>query len=160
MPPRAGGLPGAVRPQGWVSAVGIARGSFSGGMGSPSSSLVGRSPPELFRLTAGCEKALDVAFGHGDNPPALEGAMVAANERFGRMPRAVVMLAVLLGATGAAQAADRFVSMVGSDAGNDCLSIASPCRTLAYALAHVASGDTLKVARGRYDEGVSCMSIE
>ena len=76
--------------------------------------------------------------------------MVAAKERFGRMPRAIVMLVVLLGAAGAGQAADRFVSTAGNDTANDCLSSAAPCRTIPYAVTQSANGDTVKIAGGTY----------
>ena len=75
--------------------------------------------------------------------------MVEANERFGRIPRVVVLFVGLLGPT-AAQAADRFVSTTGSDTANDCLTSASPCLTLTHAVAQAASGDTVKIAGGTY----------
>src|SRR5207249_4050493 len=68
---------------------------------------------------------------------------------------AAVMSALVVGATGQAHAADRFVSTAGSDAANDCLSSASPCRTVGYALTQAASGDTVKVAGGTYRENVT-----
>ncbi len=52
------------------------------------------------------------------------------------------------------EAADRFVSTAGSDAANDCLNKASPCRTLAHALTQAASGDTIKLAAGTYKENL------
>ncbi|TMA47817.1 MAG: DUF1565 domain-containing protein, partial [Deltaproteobacteria bacterium] len=67
---------------------------------------------------------------------------------------AAVMSALVVGATGHAQAADRFVSTGGSDAANDCLSSASPCRTVTQGLAQAASGDTVKVAGGTYVENI------
>src|SRR5438309_6552377 len=58
---------------------------------------------------------------------------------------AAMICAQVVGATGQAQAADRFVSTAGSDTANDCLTGASPCRTVAHGLArgewgHVAAG--------------------
>jgi len=52
-------------------------------------------------------------------------------------------------------ALDRFVSIKGSDAANACTSAASPCRTIANAVLQSASGDTIKVARGKYKEQVA-----
>src|SRR5437773_12365940 len=68
---------------------------------------------------------------------------------------AAVMSALVVGATGQAHAADRFVSTAGGDAANDCLSSVSPCRTVARGLAEAASGDTVKVGAGTYHENVS-----
>src|SRR5258705_4849494 len=68
---------------------------------------------------------------------------------------AIVMIALVVGATGQAQAADRFVSTAGSDTANDCLSSVSPCRTVGYALSQAASGDAVKVAGGSYRENVA-----
>src|SRR5258705_7261508 len=65
---------------------------------------------------------------------------------------AAVMTALVVGAGGHAQAADRFVSTTGSDATNDCLSSTAPCATIGYALTQAASGDTVKVAQGTYQE--------
>src|SRR5215470_9326277 len=62
---------------------------------------------------------------------------------------AVVMTALIVGD---AQAVDRFVSTAGSDSANDCLSSASPCGTVGYALTQAASGDTVKIAGGGYRE--------
>jgi len=58
------------------------------------------------------------------------------------------MTALVVGAGGHAQAADRFVSTAGSDTANDCLSSVSPCRTVGEGLTQAASGDTVKVAGG------------
>jgi len=55
----------------------------------------------------------------------------------------VVITALVVGN---AQAADRFVSTTGSDTANDCLTSASPCRTVGYGLTQAASGDTVKAA--------------
>src|SRR5437867_12146131 len=63
---------------------------------------------------------------------------------------AAVMSALVVGATGHAQAADRFVSTAGGDTGNDCLSSATPCATPAHALTQAASGDIVKVSAGHY----------
>jgi len=52
------------------------------------------------------------------------------------------------------EAADRFVSVVGSDAANDCLTNSSPCRTIGHALTQATSGDTIKVAGGGYRENL------
>src|SRR5262245_23909657 len=80
--------------------------------------------------------------------------MVAANERFGRRPRAVIMLVALLGATGAGQAADRFVSNTGGDSANDCLGSGTPCATIGHALMVATSGDVIKVTGGLFVENL------
>ena len=67
---------------------------------------------------------------------------------------AVVMSALVVGTTGNAHAADRFVSTAGSDTANDCQTSGSPCRTVGYALTQAASGDTVKVAGGTYVENI------
>jgi hypothetical protein len=83
--------------------------------------------------------------------------MVRATIRSG--PRAVsLILALACGGMRPAQAADRFVSPVGSDAANDCLSSVSPCRTVGYGLTQAASGDVLKIAVGMYVENVTVSS--
>src|SRR5262249_18488132 len=49
-------------------------------------------------------------------------------------------------------AADRFVAKTGSDTSNDCLTLASPCGSIAHALSAAGSGDTIKIATGKYRE--------
>src|SRR5437879_5570393 len=68
---------------------------------------------------------------------------------------AAVMTALVVGTTGNAHAADRFVSTAGSDTANDCQTSGSPCRTVGYALTQAASGDTVKVAGGSYVENLT-----
>ena len=67
--------------------------------------------------------------------------------------RTLWLLAIVVATvcSGAAQAADRFVSVLGDDTANDCLSSVAPCRTIEHAETQAASGDVVKVARGRYD---------
>jgi hypothetical protein len=48
----------------------------------------------------------------------------------------------------------RFVSVAGSDPGNDCLSRTAPCRTIGHAFTQALSGDLIKVAAGRYRENL------
>src|SRR5438046_1532898 len=50
---------------------------------------------------------------------------------------AAMICAQVVGATGQAQAADRFVSTAGSDTANDCLTGVIPCRTVAHGLVRV-----------------------
>jgi len=64
---------------------------------------------------------------------------------------AAMICAQVVGATGQAQAADRFVSTAGSDTANDCLTGASPCRTVAHGLARGEWGHT-EGAGGRFRE--------
>ena len=59
---------------------------------------------------------------------------------------------LLVGVTTRGVAADRFVSVYGDDAGNDCLASTEPCATVVYALTQAASGDVVKATRGRYFE--------
>lgn len=54
-----------------------------------------------------------------------------------------------------AYAADRFVATGGDDAGNDCASPQTPCRSIARALVSAASGDVIKIERGSYTESLS-----
>src|SRR5215831_11586574 len=60
----------------------------------------------------------------------------------------------LLLTTLSAGAADRFVSITGTDAGNACLTSSQPCRTITRAIGQATSGDTINVATGIYREGV------
>ena len=76
--------------------------------------------------------------------------MHAAQVRVGTVLWAVVMTVVVVGT---AQAADRFVSTAGSDTANDCLVSTAPCQSLAYAITQAASGDTIMLAAGTYQEG-------
>src|SRR5207244_6258251 len=64
---------------------------------------------------------------------------------------AAMICAQVVGAAGQAQAADRFVSTAGSDTANDCLTGASPCRTVAHGLARGEWGHT-EGAGGRFRE--------
>lgn len=67
----------------------------------------------------------------------------------------VGLLLLLVGSTPAAAGhsvqATRLVATTGTDAG-DCL--ASPCRTISYAVGQAASGDTISIAAGTYAGGV------
>lgn len=51
-------------------------------------------------------------------------------------------------------ALDRYVSGVGGDSGNDCLSATSPCRTITHAVGQAAAGDSINVAAGKYRDNV------
>ena len=57
-------------------------------------------------------------------------------------------LAFLWGAPVSA-AGDRYVATTGSDAGA-CDNVASPCLTIAYAVAQATAGDTIHIAAGSY----------
>src|SRR5262245_1821474 len=64
-------------------------------------------------------------------------------------------LTLLIAASLAAAApahADRRVSTLGDDAGNDCSVF--PCRTIAKAISVVAAGETIQIARGSYTENI------
>ena len=57
---------------------------------------------------------------------------------------------------GGALAASRFVTINGSDAANNCLSSANPCRHVAYAATQAADGDTVSIGAGQFsNENVS-----
>jgi hypothetical protein len=72
--------------------------------------------------------------------------------------RALLLGAFLVLGSAPVRGADRFASTSGSDAANDCLSGASPCRTIAHALTQAVSGDTIKLAEGTYDESALTVS--
>jgi Collagen triple helix repeat (20 copies)/Right handed beta helix region len=66
------------------------------------------------------------------------------------------LVAMLVLAVGVAQAATiRYVAPTGEDAGNDCATQATPCQTIAHAVAEATAGDTVKVAAGSYEESVN-----
>jgi hypothetical protein len=61
-----------------------------------------------------------------------------------------------LGAAGTrVDAAPLFVSPKGADAANSCTNSASPCATIGHALAIMASGDTIRLAKGTYKESLT-----
>ena len=63
-----------------------------------------------------------------------------------------VLIALTVGLASPSGAATRFVdATTGSDALNDCLSAASPCKTITYALTQAAADDTIQIAAGTYD---------
>ncbi len=49
----------------------------------------------------------------------------------------------------------RYVWTTGSDPGNDCLSSATPCRTIQHAVDVACDGNVIQVAAGTYDEPVN-----
>jgi hypothetical protein len=53
------------------------------------------------------------------------------------------------------EAAPLFVSPKGADAANGCTNSASPCATIGRALAIMASGDTIRLAKGTYKESLT-----
>ncbi len=67
-----------------------------------------------------------------------------------------ILLSLLTCAVGTAWAANRYVNAAtGSDAGNDCLTQASPCKTIGHAIDQAAAGDTVTVGVGTYAEAVT-----
>jgi parallel beta-helix repeat protein len=69
-----------------------------------------------------------------------------------RQPRFLMILFASLAATAAASPATRRVSTYGVDVG-DC--VLNPCRSIGYALAQAAPGDTITVASGTYPESIT-----
>lgn len=67
-----------------------------------------------------------------------------------RVFRIVLLGMMILGSSRMAQAANRFVAPKGTDTANDCLTSASPCRTIQRAVSDAASGDTIEIAKGHY----------
>jgi hypothetical protein len=64
------------------------------------------------------------------------------------------LVVVLLGFAVRGAAADRFVSVAGSDGANDCLVSANPCGTVGHALIQALSGDVVKVTEGQFVESI------
>jgi len=65
----------------------------------------------------------------------------------------ILALLLTVFAISSASAAIRYVDPTGSDAANDCLTIGSPCATIAYALSVADQGDTIQLFPGTYTEG-------
>lgn len=78
--------------------------------------------------------------------------MAASRRGLSRFLLAAI-LALAIAAT-RARAADRFVSLLGDDAANDCLASTSPCRTISHVVTQSASSDVIKAAGGLYAEGL------
>jgi predicted outer membrane repeat protein len=57
---------------------------------------------------------------------------------------------LVVGSAATGGAVDRFVAPSGSDTSNDCLSSATPCRTIQQAVSQAAGGDTIEIAKGQY----------
>ena len=68
--------------------------------------------------------------------------------------KVTTLMAVLMLITASASfAAIRYVAPGGSDVANDCLTMGSPCATIAHALSEADQGDTISLALGTYTEG-------
>lgn len=65
---------------------------------------------------------------------------------------AVVLLLV---EASSAAAVDRFVAATGSDDGNDCSNVATPCRNVWFAVDVAADGDTVKVGAGKFEGAIT-----
>lgn len=63
---------------------------------------------------------------------------------------------ILMAGSGMTWAATRFVNAgTGNDASNDCLTLATPCKTINWAIGEASTGDTILVAAGLYPELVN-----
>jgi len=82
------------------------------------------------------------------------GAWSSAMRRARSIAPGLLFFAALTLHPSPAPAIDRFVATTGADAANACSSSISPCATLTHALTQVASGDVIKVARGKYFENL------
>jgi len=69
---------------------------------------------------------------------------------FQRQVRLIIvgLIALVLGAQQAY--ATLYVSVTGSDTGNDCTSSASPCATVQWAVDEASAGEEIRVAAGTY----------
>ena len=63
--------------------------------------------------------------------------------------------AVAPGSPAGASPSTRYVSTTGTNASNNCLTSSKPCATVSYAVSQAASGDTIQVAAGTYDDIVA-----
>src|SRR5262245_49718738 len=59
------------------------------------------------------------------------------------------------GPTWACSGPAEYVSPTGSDAANDCTNAATPCATIAHAVAVACAGSTINVRPGTYNESAS-----
>ncbi len=66
-----------------------------------------------------------------------------------------LLSALLVAALPEAAHADRFVATTGSDAGNDCTNPASPCATIANAIAQASPGEVVTVGAGTFPGSLS-----
>jgi len=82
------------------------------------------------------------------NPEGGEGGVMKGVIRVAAGLSAAVFSMFILGVQ--AQAASRYVSPAGNDAGNDCLSPGSPCATIQHAVDAAGNFDVIRVARGTY----------
>jgi hypothetical protein len=71
------------------------------------------------------------------------------------MRRFALMSLFFLLAAVEADAAFLYVSSKGADAANNCQNPASPCKTIGAALAQMADGDTIRIAKGTYKESLA-----
>lgn len=63
------------------------------------------------------------------------------------------------GLVGAGPGTILYVATTGSDGTNNCLSLATPCATIHYALGKATGGETIKVAAGTYTTGGDLYSL-
>ena len=73
-----------------------------------------------------------------------------------RLFAAVTLLAALFGLQGPASVAHAagpwFVATTGNDTTNNCLTVGTPCLTIAHAISKASAGDTINIAPGTYNE--------
>ena len=72
-----------------------------------------------------------------------------------RLSVAAVLLAALLVPGVARAATQRYVALTGTDAGNNCTSAASPCRTITRAATVAANQDVINVSQGTFTENIT-----
>lgn len=71
------------------------------------------------------------------------------------VPVLALLVALLVAALPEVARADRFVATTGSDAANDCTNPASPCATIAFAIAQAAPGEVVTVGAGTFPGSLS-----
>jgi hypothetical protein len=97
----------------------------------------------------------------------LLGRRASREHPFWSAPRALAVSALIVGALGvtvawagpasASGGVTLYVNSAGSDTGNDCTQLLTPCATVSYAVSQAATGDTIEVA-GTIEDNVTVPS--